>query len=1212
MDGYNFHKLTPMDNIDLKIYDEAITFALKDKDIKNVAITGSYGAGKSSVIESYKAKHPEFKFLHISLAHFEQENDERIREDILEGKILNQLIQQIDPDNIPQSKYKSKKKVTNKKLFKLTSFFMVFLISLFYMIGYKNISVLKDSLSDGWVKGVLEIATYEALLLIFALILTFITSYFIFLIIKKLLCKNLFKRLKIQNLEMEVFGDNEESFFNKNLNEVVYLFKNSQADVIVFEDFDRFDNNKIFENLREVNYLINRQNEKLIRFFYLQRDDIFVSKDRAKFFDFIIPIVPVIDSSNSYEQFFELFKNILDRFDLKFLRGLSLYIDDMRILKNIYNEYIIYEDRIQSTELDDNKLLALITYKNLFPNDFNELQFGRGFVYNIFANLEELINNKEIEIDKEIQSKQEDISLIKNELLQNIDELDALYLRFGNNNVNVKGRYDINYNNRAEFISDMKANRDKVFQIPLGHVQNIIYKFDDTYEKLNENSEYLKRKKLIEEKSNNTIINMEQEIINLKTQKSKLEGLKIADLNSESIFESLDEDFTNVSSDFYYPLIKYLIINGFIDEAYPDYLTYFYENSISRTDKIFIRSISERKKKEFNYSLDNPDLILPYLKTSDFYREEILNFDLLDSLINHKLNILLEHFIYQLKENERFDFVFEYIQNREERHELHLFIDKLNQQWINIVDRIISSNVFSNDFIDYYLVLVFYSSTKEVIKKLNINNCINDYISSNPYFLNVSKPNVNKIISALKLLDIKFRDIKRANLQLFKVVYERNYYEINMSMLSSILEKVYNIPRSDDFRYKNYSLVVSKPNEPLVAYIKKNISLYMNVILENCDSIITDTEEAAIEILNNHDINLDVKEVYLEYLETQIQEINSVNIELWSLLLEKNIIKYTADNILNYYFKNNEEGFDQTLIKFINEGEGKIVFDKKSFDNDETKLKFYRAMIICNDLSDSKYKMLINNNNWYYYKSPISISETKMRILIDKNIFRMSGSNLLFIRERYKTLLRCFILANAKEYLNIINENNFSYEELIWILESKVQIQLKLKLMRNTVEPISVKMKNYTEAVKAYILANNFDINDLPYLAESFSQHSSKLKHIIISLSAKHIGNICNFESKIDFELIIQLFNTNRINTSEKINLLINNIKWMKKAELKACLIILGMSDYIGLLEGKRPKFSITDENNRLLSELNKKDWITGYDVDKKEPSFYRANGKRK
>ena len=92
--------------------------------------------------------------------------------------------------------------------------------------------------------------------------------------------------------------------------------------VLVFEDIDRYDLGIIFERLREINLLVNVRRKhnknilnknKPLRFFYLLRDDIFISKDRTKFFDYIIPVVPILDSSNSYDQIIQH----LQKFDLR-------------------------------------------------------------------------------------------------------------------------------------------------------------------------------------------------------------------------------------------------------------------------------------------------------------------------------------------------------------------------------------------------------------------------------------------------------------------------------------------------------------------------------------------------------------------------------------------------------------------------------------------------------------------------------------------------------------------------------------------------------------------------------------------------------------------------------------------------------------------------------------------------------------------------------
>lgn len=52
-----FEKLTPVNDSDISIYEAAIDFVFKNDDVRNIAISGAYGAGKSSVLASYKTKH---------------------------------------------------------------------------------------------------------------------------------------------------------------------------------------------------------------------------------------------------------------------------------------------------------------------------------------------------------------------------------------------------------------------------------------------------------------------------------------------------------------------------------------------------------------------------------------------------------------------------------------------------------------------------------------------------------------------------------------------------------------------------------------------------------------------------------------------------------------------------------------------------------------------------------------------------------------------------------------------------------------------------------------------------------------------------------------------------------------------------------------------------------------------------------------------------
>ena len=52
-------------------YIKALHWALKNKEVKNIALAGPYGSGKSSIIHSYLKRHPSTCALNISLATFD-------------------------------------------------------------------------------------------------------------------------------------------------------------------------------------------------------------------------------------------------------------------------------------------------------------------------------------------------------------------------------------------------------------------------------------------------------------------------------------------------------------------------------------------------------------------------------------------------------------------------------------------------------------------------------------------------------------------------------------------------------------------------------------------------------------------------------------------------------------------------------------------------------------------------------------------------------------------------------------------------------------------------------------------------------------------------------------------------------------------------------------------------------------------------------------
>ncbi|HGM3252210.1 TPA: hypothetical protein ACKOJN_000557, partial [Clostridioides difficile] len=288
---YKFQKLTPVNDMNLNVYEDAINYVFDNPDVRNVAISGAYSAGKSSVLSSYSRKYGKLRFMHISLAHFKSFNDEddKVRESVLEGKIINQLIHQIPSSKIPQTNFRVKKKVDLKNIIFDTIEIALLIIASLHIIFFNTWNGYISSLDDSKLKLLLKYSVSKYSLLISGIFIAIILGIFIYNLVKIQKNKNVFRKIKLQGNEIEIFEESEDSYFDKYLNEVLYLFENSNSDVIVFEDMDRFNANKIFERLREVNTLVNIQlkkdKKKPLRFFYLLRDDIFISKDRTKFFD---------------------------------------------------------------------------------------------------------------------------------------------------------------------------------------------------------------------------------------------------------------------------------------------------------------------------------------------------------------------------------------------------------------------------------------------------------------------------------------------------------------------------------------------------------------------------------------------------------------------------------------------------------------------------------------------------------------------------------------------------------------------------------------------------------------------------------------------------------------------------------------------------------------------------------------------------------------
>ena len=154
-------------------------------------------------------------------------------------------------------------------------------------------------------------------------------------------------KLNFKNGEIDI--KENTSIFNKHLDEIIYFFEVTKYNVVIIEDLDRFDTNHIFLKLREINQLLNASTSigRRIVFIYAVRDDIFHDTNRTKFFDYITTVIPVVNSSNACDKLISaLQEKGVNEITETTCKELGFYIDDMRILYNIVDEYLQYRSKI--------------------------------------------------------------------------------------------------------------------------------------------------------------------------------------------------------------------------------------------------------------------------------------------------------------------------------------------------------------------------------------------------------------------------------------------------------------------------------------------------------------------------------------------------------------------------------------------------------------------------------------------------------------------------------------------------------------------------------------------------------------------------------------------------------------------------------------------------------------------------------------------------
>lgn len=1124
--------LTKREDIErIQPYLEKLNQTIDTPGISNIALTGGYGSGKSTIIGTFKKLNPQYEYLNISLASFnKKEEDKEISptdrkiqkeelERLLEVSILQQIFYHVKPQQIPESRFKRIDNISGWRIFGISVGFVLWVVCTTLLLKYNYLDKINpnnwntNKSFDWWSLPI------------------FLISLSGLGILSKLVI-NLFSNSKINKVnikgELEL-GDNiNKSVFNEHLEEILYFFERTKYNVVIIEDLDRFDSTDIFTKLREINILLNNSLliNREINFVYAVGDDLFGDKkERVKFFEYIIPVIPFINSSNADEQLQTLIKesgldeNILTK---EFISDVTTFIDDidMRLLTNIFHEFVIYRKTLNPEFIKKyDELFAMITYKNIDPKDFNNLNKKEGKLYNLINNKKTYIEKFIQKIDNEIESKDKEIKNIEKEAISNIKELRSIYINNLVSKLSENSTLTINISellddeNFGNIINNELEYEKYSYNSYYGRYEKtsskLDFNFEDIENEINPDFNYNKRVELIELKHNNKINSLKNEIDKLKSEKSQIENWDLKQIFNEIEVNEYLEDFSNNK------LLRNLILNGYINENYNDYMSLFHEVSITKEDFAFERNVKSGYNTEFNYKLNKIENLIEKIDLRYFSRETILNFDLVDFLSNNYSSYPKKYdAIISLLSNEKpnsIKFIDEFID--ENRGSIDVFFTKLIEEWKGFWEYIYWNS--GPEKINKYLGLIIrYIDVSTFINNQN-NNILKAHIESDSQFLNSTQIFVNsefdefneiyglvkrQMKNYIKELDIKFELIDNYQFidsDLREYVYLNSHYEINETNISQILSKFGENYNENDFNQSNYSMILNSECSPLIEYINSNINSYVENIYLKLEDNKFDTEQYLLKLLNDNNLKDSLKAKIIQKVETKISELKDISdLGIKSLILINNKVVPKWSNVIEYYLLNENKITDNLTI-YLN-------FDDISSELSKEKLlkdnkDFEISLVKCNELSDSSYNILLNST--YYHWSNIdfeNLDVQKVVVLLNKKL-SVTKENYDRLREIFPNYHINLIEKKFTKFIENINDFETDENDILLLLKSdKITIDDKINYITKLNENIIGKNKEISKLVGEIILQKmrvvDFTFDTLKFVAVNLFYDEKRIK----------------------------------------------------------------------------------------------------------------------
>jgi hypothetical protein len=229
----------------------------------------------------------------------------------------------------------------------------------------------------------------------------------------------------------------------------------------------------------------------------------------------------------------------------------------------------------------------------------------------------------------------------------------------------------------------------------------------------------------------------------------------------------------------------------------------------------------------------------------------------------------------------------------------------------------------------------------------------------------------------------------------------------------------------------------------MINYIGDNLEDYIVSVYLGLETNTDEPIEHYLRLLNDENIDKDLKEKIIIQVNTKITDINAISdVSQWNTLFKYSKVSPSWNNILAS-FESEENSMAGDLITFLNNIPNAEQLSKTKMTTKVNDKNIFsglcRTIIVQNELTDESYNLITKSIPWCYNDLNFSnLTADRIIILIKNGVINPTIQSFNELKRNHKGLNIKLLVKYPEKYIEKINELEFDSDDIILILESSV------------------------------------------------------------------------------------------------------------------------------------------------------------------------------